>query len=171
MSVNFEIDGAAILAIVLAGHEGHNDMGVIIQNGTDRTLSIDWQVLAGSIDQIKGDLTVPPVADTANAEASLFALGVAAQGRGSEIFLYIQSVATNETWGFIASAEPTKLNYTKGLYFNTPITKEACQKAVDDIKSNTSEGGPWTLSGGGVEVTTTITGTSPVETLLQFAQS
>lgn len=169
--INFDIDVNEILGTVLRNHEGRNDLASIIQNGTDIDLEVTWQVIHGNVENFEGSTSLEHVDESFDeVKPAFYAVGVDSANVGSQIFLYITS-GSDLTWGFLATARPSWENRTRGAFFGWRKEQQDVLNYLNSNESSTdhmANNGPWTLSGGGVNATTTISATSPAECRIQF---
>jgi hypothetical protein len=169
MAVDFNIDLNEYVRTIFQGVEDRNDLLALIQNGSKYQLTISWEIQHGNLERTEGSaLLDPPDFSVEEPKANVFALGVDAAGRGSNIMLYITS--GERVWGFLLVTPPNRVNYVKGGYWGWPKAKQDVLNYLNDdnIGRHTSNDGPWRSVNDGVEFTTWITGTSPAQAPIQF---
>lgn len=168
----------AQLMKLFVGDGTRNDLLVSIQNATDLTFKVRYNVEHGATNSVgpveygddgqpfagSGNLCGPKIVDSdGKIYSNDYDIGVSAIGRGSNIFLYLEG-SNNVRVSLIAATPPNNENYLRGLgFWNETHTFEQAKGWSESCSQHVSGSG-WaeqTEAFFGVKVSTMITGDSP----------
>lgn len=157
--VSFNVDAKSLINAVFDSADRLNDLGVVVENGTEYDLTVTYRFDHGNLASTSGTNPIPslpaPAAGTNSVTPNTFVVGAEAQQLGSAIFLYIAS--GQHTWGIYARTPPKDENWFQYTYSNQGRGLHDTYNQVQNLDQHLANDGPQTWSPNNTAPNTQVT--------------